>query len=240
MFIGIVIQTGGFVAASFAKTIWQLYLTQGILVGIGVGFLFIPSVSVTSQWFDKKRSLANSICSAGSGVGGVVVSFATLPMIENISLRWALCIIGIISGTMNAIATSLIRNRNKSIKPAMHPFDVKLLRQGNVIYLLSWGFFSMLGYIVLIYSLSDFARSIGLPSSQASKITGFLNLGTAVGRPIIGVLSDRYGRIKVAGLVTLACGLSIFAIWIPANSYGVTVLFAIISGAIIGVFWTVW
>ncbi|KAF2503311.1 MFS transporter, MCP family, solute carrier family 16, member 6 [Lophium mytilinum] len=237
MFIGIVLQTGGFVAASFAKTIWHLYLSQGLLVGIGVGFIFIPSVGVTSQWFEKKRSLANSITSAGSGVGGIIVAFATLPMIENISLGWALRIIGIISGTVNVIATFLIRNRNKVIKPAMHPFDLKLLRQGNVIILLLWAFFSMLGYIIIIYSLSDFARSIGLPSSKASMITGFVNLGTAIGRPCIGVLSDRFGRIKVAGLVTFLCFLSIFMVWVPANSYGVTVFFALLSGAIVGVFW---
>ncbi|KAF2816811.1 MFS transporter, MCP family, solute carrier family 16, member 6 [Mytilinidion resinicola] len=237
MLIGIVLQTGGFIAASFAKKIWHLYISQGLLVGLGVGFIFIPSVGVTSQWFEKKRSLANSITSAGSGVGGIIVAFATLPMIENISLGWALRIIGIISGTVNVIATCLIRNRNKVIKPAMHPFDLKLLHQGNVIILLSWAFFSMLGYIIIIYSLSDFARSIGLPSSQASMITGFLNLGTAVGRPCIGVLSDRYGRIKVAGLTTFICFLSIFMVWVPANSYGITVFFALLSGAIVGVFW---
>jgi hypothetical protein len=58
MFLGVAMMTGGFIAASFARSIWQLYLTQGLLVGMGVGFLFIPSVAVTSQWFDKKVSVA--------------------------------------------------------------------------------------------------------------------------------------------------------------------------------------
>jgi hypothetical protein len=123
MVFGALMQTGGFVAASYAKKIWQLYLTQGIMVGIGVGFLFIPSVAITSQWFDKKRSLAVSINSAGVGIGGFIISFATQPMIDNISLAWSLRIIGIVSGVMNITATIFIRNRNKVVRPLMRKFN---------------------------------------------------------------------------------------------------------------------
>lgn len=235
--IGVVLQTTGFVAASFATKIWHLYLSQGICVGVGVGFLFIPSVAVTSQWFSKKRSLANSINSAGSGLGGIIISFATRPMIENLSLPWALRIIGIISGCMNLIATLVIRSRNGVVKPPMHPFDVRLLRKVDNVLLLGWGFFSMLGYITLIYSMSDFARSIGLSNSQASTITALLQLGTAIGRPIVGVLSDRFGRIRVAFLATFLNFVTIFAFWLPSRSYGLTIFFAIFNGGIVGVFW---
>jgi MFS family permease len=239
MVIGVIFQTTGFIGASFATQIWHLYITQGILVGLGVGFLFIPSVGITSQWFDKRRSLANSINSAGSGVGGIVISLATTPMINNLSLAWSLRIIGILSAIMNILATCLIRNRNKVVRPPMHPFDLHLFRQLPVFLLLCWGFFSMLGYIILLYSLSDFGRSIGLDQSQAASITALMNAGTALGRPCIGLLSDRYGRIEVAGFTTLACSLAIWVFWIPAQSYGLTVVFAVLSGAIAGVFWMV-
>ncbi|KAF2799843.1 MFS transporter, MCP family, solute carrier family 16, member 6 [Melanomma pulvis-pyrius CBS 109.77] len=237
MALGVVVQTSGFVAASFATSIWHLYLTQGILVGLGVGLLFIPSVSVTSQWFDKKRALANSINSAGSGVGGIIISLATTPMINKLSLAWSLRIIGIVSATMNILAICLIRNRNKVIRPPMHPFNINLFLQLPVFLLLSWGFFSMVGYVVIIYSLSDFGRSIGLNASQASSVTAIMNLGTALGRPCIGLLSDRYGRIEVAGLTTLATAGTIWGLWMPAQSYALTVVFALLNGGTAGVFW---
>lgn len=239
MFIGIAFQTGGFVAASFAEQTWHLYLTQGVLVGIGVGFLFIPSVAVTSQWFEKRRSLANSINSAGSGIGGIIYAFGTQAIIDNISLGWALRIIGITSGLMNIIATCLIRNRNAVIRPPMRAFDTGLLRRLPVVLLLSWGFFSILGYMTLLYSLPDFARSIGLSKTQAAATAAYLNLGTAVGRPIVGIISDRFGRIRVAGIVTFLNVVTVFAIWLPADSYGVTVFYALVNGAILGVFWMV-
>jgi hypothetical protein len=49
----------------------------------------------------------------------------------------------------------------------------------------------MLGYVLVIFSLADFARSIGLSRLQAADMIGLLNVGTAISRPIIGILSDR-------------------------------------------------
>lgn len=45
---GLVLQSVGFISASFATRIWQLYLTQGVLSGCGIGFLYIPSLPVIS------------------------------------------------------------------------------------------------------------------------------------------------------------------------------------------------
>lgn len=232
-------QAGGFISASFAKRIWQLYLSQGLLVGLGVGFIFIPSISILSQWFSKKRSLANGISSAGSGVGGVIFSLATGAMIKHVGLGWSLRITGVITFVITLIAALLLRDRNHIIQPPQLGFDTNLLRQYKVQLLLGWAFISMLGYITLLYSLADFAISIHLSQTQATDIVALLNLGTAVGRPFIGLLSDRYGRIEIAGLFTFTCGVICFTIWLPANSFGVAVLFAILSGAILGTFWMV-
>lgn len=166
-------------------------------------------------------------------------SFSTRAMIDRLSLSWSLRIIGIVSGGMNLLAMILIRSRNKQVQPKQNGFDVELLKRYDVLLLLAWAFVSMLGYIVLLFSLSDFARSIGLDDNQAASITAFLNLGTALGRPFIGVISDQFGRIETAGTITFLCGLSVFAIWVPATSYGVSIFYAIVNGAILGVFWVV-
>jgi MFS family permease len=237
MLAGITIQTIGFISASFSKRIWHLYLSQGFLLGIGLGFIFVPSVQVVSQWFSKKRSLAMGIASGGSGVGGLIFSFGIQAMIERISVAWSFRIIGIMCMTMNLLATVFIKNRNHHIKPPQLGFDTKLLVRYDVFLWLAWGFFSMLGYIVLLYSLPDFASSIGLTKSQGAAIGAVLNAGSAIGRPLAGFASDRWGRIEVSGGLTLFCGLSCFALWMPAKSYGLTVFFALVSGAVVGVFW---
>ncbi|THW66527.1 MFS general substrate transporter, partial [Aureobasidium pullulans] len=239
MSIGIIFQTAGFLGASFATRIWELYLTQGLLVGFGIGFLYIPSTAILSQWFKRRRSLANGISSAGSGVGGACFAWATEVMIQRLSTPWALRTTGMIVFIANAAATALLRDRNRLVKPPQLAFDRKLLRRYDVQLLLLWAFVSMLGYITLLFSLSDFALSIGLSQSQATNVVGLLNIGTAIGRPVIGIWSDAHSRIHVAAYLTLICGLSCFAFWIPATSYGLTIFFALFSGAILGVFWVV-
>ncbi|KAF1938246.1 MFS general substrate transporter [Clathrospora elynae] len=237
MCAGLVFQLSGFIAASFGTRIWQLHISQGVLIGCGIGFLYIPCLPVLSQWFDRRRSLANGISAAGSGVGGAAFAWGTEAIIQRLSIGWALRITGTIAFAANLTATVFIRDRNHAIRPSQLGFDTKLLRRYEVLLLLAWVFISMLGYIVLLFSLSDFALSIGLSRAQATDMIGLLNVGTAVGRPIIGMFSDRWSRIDTAGILTLLCGLSCFAFWVPATSYGLTVFFVIICGAIVGVFW---
>ena len=82
--------------------------------------------------------------------------------------------------------------------------DRKLLQRADVVLLLMWAFLGVLGYIMLLFSLSDYAIFIGLNQPQA----------TACGRPFIGVLSDRFGRIGIADSATLLCEILVFIIWI--------------------------
>jgi MFS family permease len=239
MLFGIAVQTAGFIAASFANRIWHLYLSQGVLLGVGLGFIFIPCSPIISQWFHHKRSLATGISSAGSGIGGLIFSFAIQAMVDHISVAWSFRIIAVVCGIMNLLAVGFIRNRNDKIKPPQLGFDTKLLIRYDVFLLFAWGFISMLGYITLLYSLPDFANSIGLTKSQGATIGAILNVGIAIGRPAVGFISDKLGRIQVASGFTIFCGLICFAIWVPAKNYGVTILFALVCGAFVGVFWMV-
>lgn len=237
--IGIIVQTTGYIAAGFVVSISQLMVTQGILVGIGIGFIYVPSLPILSQWFEARRSLANGIASAGSGFGGALFAWTTGAIIDAFGLQWALCAIGLITFCLLVVATSLLRDRNRYIRPPQLAFDTSLLKKYEVQLLLSWSFVSMLGYITLLFSLSDFALSTGISSQRATDIIGFLNIGTAVGRPIIGIASDKSNRIDVACALTLLCGLSCFAFWVPVQSYGLLVFFSLLAGAVLGVFWMV-
>ena len=55
---------------------------------------------------------------------------------------------------------------------------------------------------MVLFLLLDFACSTGLLGSQAATISAVLNLGAAAGQLVIGIVSDRYGRIETAGVLT--------------------------------------
>jgi MFS family permease len=105
--------------------------------------------------------------------------------------------------------------------------------------LMSFGVFSMLGYVVLLFSLPNYARTVGLTAKQGSIIGALLNLGQSLGRPPIGYFSDSIGRLNMATSMTFLCGLFCLVIWMFAKSFGVIIFFAMIGGTVAGTYWAV-
>lgn len=239
MSLGVILFPAGFICASFADNVWHLYVFQGVLVGLGVGFIYIPASAIIPQWFTSKRSLANGICTAGSGIGGLIMCFSTAAMFRGLGLSWTLRITAGIVFSINLVATILIRPCNIIDQSHQRMFDWRLLQRYPVILLLAWSFVIMFGYITLMFSLPDYARAIGRSDADAATVAAILNLGAAVGRPAIGFASDRWGRINVAGFLTFACSLLVFGLWLPTTMYGVLLLFALLGGAVLGIFWVV-
>lgn len=95
----------------------------------------------------------------------------------------------------------------------------------------------MLAYVVLIFSLANYANEIGLDASKAATVSALFNLGQFLGRPPIGYFSDTVGRLNMAGGTTFLAGLFALAIWIPAKSYDILIFYAIVGGAFAGTFW---
>jgi MFS family permease len=50
----------------------KVFLSQAIGAGIGAGMIYVPSVSIVSQYFRKRRSTMMSFVAAGSSLGSVI------------------------------------------------------------------------------------------------------------------------------------------------------------------------
>ena len=200
------------------------------MFGIGMGLLFVAAAPLPNQWFDKRRGLAMGICAAGSGAGGVLFSICTNLMIENISLAWAFRITAICVFVVNSIVILVLKDRIKVISAKYKSFDLSLLRNMGFVSVILWGFVMLFGYVTVMYSLSDFALSIGLNAQQGSVITGMFSAGTMLGRPMMGFTADMIGRINLSIICTISTALTCFLIWMFATSYGVMIFFALIHG----------
>lgn len=237
LLIGAVLEAGALISASFATRVWQLYLCEGVLFGWGCGFQYIGGSGVVPQWFTRRRAFANSIASSGSGMGGLIWCLATGAMIQNLGLSWSFRITAIVAFTINVVCALLMKDRNQNIKPNQRAFEFTLLKNREFVFLLVWGFFSVLGYTILLFSLPNFARSIGLSADQASIVGAMVNFGMAVGRPIVGFYSDSVGSINMATGATFFGSLVCYFVWMFADSYGVLILAAILGGSVCGTFW---
>ena len=58
----------GLIMTSLCEEFWQIMLAQGVTVGLGCGLLFVPSAAIIGQYFVRRRALASSVASIGSGL----------------------------------------------------------------------------------------------------------------------------------------------------------------------------
>jgi hypothetical protein len=172
----------------------------------------------------------------------MIYSLAAGRAIQTIGLPWTFRMLAICCFCVNIVACNLLRDRNKETGTRHRAFDIAILRRPEFLLVLAWGYFSMLGYVVVVFSMPAYATQIGLDASQAYILNAIVNLGQMVGRPVIGLTSDRYGRINLAGVYSFLAGICILCFWLPAevapDSYGLLIFYAIVGGGLAGTFWT--
>lgn len=62
----------GLFMTSLSTEYYQVFLSQGICIGLGMGILYMPGLSVPSSYFKEKKSFAVAIIASGAGSGGLV------------------------------------------------------------------------------------------------------------------------------------------------------------------------
>ena len=82
VFAGGVIMSIGFILASFvtANVPWMLWLTYGVMGGLGMGFTYSPTIACAQKWYPHKKGLVTGVIVATLGFGGVVFT----PIVESL------------------------------------------------------------------------------------------------------------------------------------------------------------
>ncbi|CAL8303148.1 unnamed protein product [Lota lota] len=84
--LGGVLSGVGMAASSFTNSITELYITAGIITGLGFCFSFQAAVTILGHYFVRRRTFANAISSTGTALG-----LCTLPILGhylNTELGW--------------------------------------------------------------------------------------------------------------------------------------------------------
>ncbi|CAL8282827.1 unnamed protein product [Merluccius merluccius] len=76
--LGGVLSGVGMAASSFTNSITELYITAGIITGLGFCFSFQPAVTILGHYFVRRRTFANAMSSTGTALG-----LCTLPILGN-------------------------------------------------------------------------------------------------------------------------------------------------------------
>ena len=105
----------GHMMLSLCYTYWQTVLAQALVIGIGAGCLFIPTVAIISTYFTTKISTAVGIAASGSSLGGVIYPIMFYKLIPEVGFPWAVRIIGFMALALLAIPCVVMKMR---VKPA--------------------------------------------------------------------------------------------------------------------------
>lgn len=99
----------GYFLMSQVNSLWQLYLFEGIIVGIGMSALYAPVLSLIARWFIQRRGLMTGIVLSGLGIGQLVVPPILSRLISAYDWRLTYVFVGIAALLVVVIATQFLK-----------------------------------------------------------------------------------------------------------------------------------
>ncbi|HEY6441014.1 MAG TPA: MFS transporter, partial [Acetobacteraceae bacterium] len=102
--IGAVLTGLSWVLAAQAGSLAMLYLTYGIIGGLGTGIVYVGVVGQMVGWFPDRRGFAAGVVAAGYGMGAIVTTFPIANALASSGHRTALIEFGVIFGVVGFVA----------------------------------------------------------------------------------------------------------------------------------------
>jgi MFS family permease len=212
----------GLVLASRTTSLLQFQLIYGLIVGVAAGAIFAPTIATVTGWFDRHRSLAVSLVSAGMGVAPMTISPFASWLISSYDWRTAQLVIGITAWVVLIPTAFLVRRAPASGGPGMTaaaPDDNgmtvgRALRSPQFIVLSATFFACCAMHSGPIFHTVSYAIACGLAPLAAVTIYSVEGLAGLGGRVIFGLAGDRFGAKP-----TLVVGLLIQAFAAGAYFY---------------------
>ena len=99
----------GYILTSMAGSIFQLYLSVGLLLGLGSGLMWTPVAAMAARWFVARRGIALSLIQAGAGVGTVVGPPIATYITYRFDWRSAFLILGLIMTFLTLVCGQFLR-----------------------------------------------------------------------------------------------------------------------------------
>ncbi|XP_051958511.1 monocarboxylate transporter 7 [Xyrauchen texanus] len=97
MFGGFLISLGT-ISTAFTSSINQMYFTIGVVTGLGYCLTFLPTVTILSQYFSRRRSVVTAMASTGESFAIFAFAPAFTALKNCIGWRYTLVMIGTLQG----------------------------------------------------------------------------------------------------------------------------------------------
>jgi len=216
----------GLLLAATTHSLWQVYITYSLGVGLGVGAAYVPAVGAVQRWFIRQRGLASGLAVSGIGLGTLIMPPVAAALIAWVGWRWTYTLLGIAALFIMIPAAGLIERSpedrgltpdgdppiaNKSPAATAEATPGEALRSSTF----WWLYFAMvttsLGLFIPFVHIVPYATDHGISEFAAAFILGAIGAGSTLGRLALGGTADRLGRRQ--GLAAALLLMAAMQLW---------------------------
>ncbi|KAM6175995.1 monocarboxylate transporter 6 [Erethizon dorsatum] len=244
MMLGGMLASLGMVASSFCRSLSQLFLTAGMITGLGMSFSFQSSITVLGLYFVRRRPLANALASMGISLGVTLWPLFARYLLENLGWRGSFLVFGgvflhccVCGAIIRPVATNVPETKEDLLPPSKTPaqgclavcgsaiqhhlaFDVLRHNVGYCIYTLgvTWMF---MGFSLPHIFLVPYAIEYGVEEYRAALLISIIGFCNIFLRPVAALATGRpyfaHYRKYLFTLAVLLNGLTNLVCTVSAN-----------------------
>lgn len=202
---GVLYGLGVFLASFSADKLWWLYLSYGVIGGIGLGLGYIIPVAVLVKWFPDKRGLMTGIAVGGFGAGALVTAPIATRLIASVGVLPTFAYLGIAYLIVTVITGWFMQNPPAGYTPAGWTPNTALASQRSARdytlreALAAWQWWALwlllflntcAGISVISQESPMFQDLAKVTAIVAAGMVGIVSIGNALGRIFWAWVSD--------------------------------------------------
>jgi MFS transporter, OFA family, oxalate/formate antiporter len=202
---GVLYGLGVFLATFSNYGLWWLYVTYGVISGIGLGFAYIVPVAVLVKWFPDRRGLITGVAVGGFGAGALITAPVATRLIQSVGVLHTFACLGVAFLIVTAISGSFMQNPPDGWRPeGWTPTVSQVSHRAKQDYTLRealgtwqwWALWLLLflntsaGISVISQEAPLFQELARVTAVVAAGMVGAVSLGNALGRVFWAWASD--------------------------------------------------
>ncbi|GAA5864876.1 hypothetical protein JCM3774_004258 [Rhodotorula dairenensis] len=239
----------GIFTLSFAKTFWQILLAQSVCMGLSLGIMFSPCLSILGTYFRRKRAFVVGVAASGTAIGAVVFPVLLGQLFEKQGFPTAIRAAGFLMLALLIVANLTIRPRQVAApsadaaataadKPSLTTVLVRIVRDPAAWIVMLGVFGVYVGCFIVLFYVTSFARQYSSNAALATYSLSIINALAFFSRIGSGLVADRCGVFNTAIPLAFAVAVLTFGMIGATSTAGLTIfliLFGIAQGGWISV-----
>lgn len=242
--ISAVLLSGGFFLSSRVFMVWHLYLSYGVLCGLGIGIAYTAVLFVVMLRFSDNPGAASGILLMGFGLGGFILGPAvTWALYSPFGRQNTYILLGLVFGAVLTAGSLLISVPAAEAAPPAGPeressdlSPVQVVKSRSYRWYLLWVMLVGTNGMAVLSMGALLALEIGAGPMGAAAAAGVLSVGNGAGRLLFGKLYDRYGLGAAMLTATIAFIFATIGVFSAAAGamYGLLLAAYVLTGVSYG------